>query len=88
MDPAPQPSFNPESFRASLTDALAPDGSLTLLPETKIRTLSVWDSIASVSIVAMVYAEYDVQISGKELMGCETVSAVSDLVAEKLAASL
>ena len=88
MDSTSQPTFNPESFRRSLAYALAPDGSLTLEPETKIRSLPVWDSIASVSIVAMVYAEHDVQISGEELMGCETVSAVSDLVAQKLAASL
>ncbi len=80
-------SFDPELFRQSLAAALATDGSLVLDPDTEFRELSVWDSIASVSIVAMVYAEYDVQISGEELMRCTTVASISDLVEAKLASA-
>ena len=87
MEPEVSSSFDSESFRGSLAEALAPGHSLLLESDTRFRHLQVWDSIASVSIVAMVYARHDVQISGEELMACETVGAISDLVAAKLAAA-
>ncbi len=52
--------------------------------ETRFREISEWDSLASVSTVAMIYAEYDVQISGAELTGCETLNELMSLVQNKI----
>ena len=77
-------TFSNESFRDNLADAINPDAGLSLDDNTMIRQLKGWDSVASVSVVAMVYAEYDIQISGDELVGCETVGKLADLVRSKL----
>ncbi len=71
-------------FRDNLADAIDPDAGLTLDDDTMIRQLKGWDSVASVSVVAMVYAESDVQISGDELVACETVGKLAGLVQSKL----
>lgn len=51
---------------------------------TNFRALEAWDSLASVSTAAMIYAEYDVQVSGDELATCETVQDLIALVDEKM----
>ena len=76
--------FSAEPFRNHLADAINPGGALSLDEGTRIRDLEGWDSIASVSVVAMIYAEYEVQVSGDELLGCETVEQLSGLVRGKL----
>ena len=83
VDPGSE-TFSNELFRDNLADAINPGAGLTLDDNTVIRQLKGWDSVASASVVAMVYAEYDVQISGDELVGCETVGKLADLVQSKL----
>lgn len=83
VDPGSE-TFSNELFRDNLADAINPGGGLALDDQTMIRQLKGWDSVASVSVVAMIYAEYDVQISGDELVGCETVGKLAELVRSKL----
>lgn len=52
--------------------------------ETAFRELSEWDSLASVMIVAEIYADYGVQVSGDELGACRTVGDLKSLVQAKL----
>jgi acyl carrier protein len=59
--------------------------NLTL--DCDFRAFDAWDSLASVSAVAMIYAEYDVQVSGDELRSCNTIGELMNLVQEKQAAS-
>ncbi len=54
-----------------------------LFLETEFRKISEWDSLASVSTVAMIYAEYDVQVSGAELTECETLNELMLLIKQK-----
>lgn len=46
-------------------------GSIT--PETSFRNMPDWSSMHTLIIIALVDAEYDVLLSGKELLGLETV---------------
>ena len=77
-------TFSRESFRENLADAVDPGSAVELSDDTCFRELETWDSIASVSVVAMIYAEYDVQVSGDELVGCETAAQLAALVQGKL----
>lgn len=52
--------------------------------ETAYRELSEWDSLASVMIVAEVYADYGVQISGEELETCRCLADLKALIESKL----
>lgn len=52
--------------------------------ETAFRELPEWDSLASVMIVADVYADYGVQISGEELESCRTSADLKALIESKL----
>lgn len=79
-------SIDSDTFVDAVTEAFdISDGNLAL--DTQFKTLEQWDSLASVSTVAMVYANYDVQISGNELVGCTTVADILELVTAKLPAT-
>lgn len=51
---------------------------------TVLRDLDGWDSLTSVMLVAEIYADYGVQVSGEELEGCRTPGDLKSLVQEKL----
>lgn len=70
-------------FLQSVTEAFefrAEDLSL----DTRFQEQAAWDSLVSVSTVAMIYAEYDTQVSGDELVSCETLGALKQLIEKKL----
>jgi acyl carrier protein len=52
--------------------------------ETAFRELPEWDSLASVMIVAEVYADYGVQIAGEELESCRSLADLKALIESKL----
>lgn len=58
-----------------------PDMDMTL--DTRFQRLEQWDSLASVSTVAMLYEHYDVQITGDELVACRTVGDLLELVEQR-----
>ncbi len=57
--------------------------NLTL--ECEFKQLDVWDSLASVTTVAMIYAEYDIQVSGNELLACNSLAELMSVIQEKQA---
>ncbi len=59
--------------------------SLTL--ECDYKQLDAWDSLASVTTVAMIYAEYDIQVSGNELLACNSLGELMGVIQEKQAAA-
>lgn len=76
--------FNHEQFIYSIKDAFEePPENLGL--STVLRELGGWDSLTSVMLVAEIYADYRVQISGEEMSGCRTVADLMALVEAKLA---
>jgi len=78
-------SFSIDTFHRHLAGVFDPGTTEPLKEDVRFQDLEKWDSIASVSIVAMIYAEYDVQISGDELVSCETVDQLTNIVRGKLA---
>jgi acyl carrier protein len=61
-----------EEFEEAVED-IEP-GSLTAA--TKYRELKVWDSLAVLTVIAMVDAEYDVRLKADTLKNCETLEAL------------
>jgi acyl carrier protein len=79
-------TMNPESFINNMQEAFDNRvDNLTL--DSDFRTLAEWDSLASVSTVAMIYAEYDVQVSGDELVACSNLSELMRIIEDKQAES-
>jgi len=80
------PNLNPDSFVAGMRTAFEhPPENLSLA--STLRQLQGWDSLAAVMLVAEIYADYRVQISGEELRTCETVADLFALVQAKVRAS-
>jgi acyl carrier protein len=52
--------------------------------ETVFRELPEWDSLASVMVVAEVYADYGVQIDSEEIASCRTLADLKGLIESKL----
>ena len=76
-------SFDPEKFLASIPRAFEKPPHLSLT--SPLRKLDGFDSLASVMLVAEIYADYRVNVSGEEMRACETVAELADLVRSKLA---
>ena len=55
----------------------------TLQPETQYHKIAQWDSLALLCLLAMIDCEYDTQIGGMELKGCDTLRDIFDLIAFK-----
>lgn len=86
MSTPPENAIDRSEFFEHLRDAFD-DRADNLTEDTVLREEEGWDSIASVSIVAMVFAEYDVQITGDELAACNTPADLIKLIEEKRSAS-
>ncbi|NCQ17084.1 MAG: acyl carrier protein [Ignavibacteria bacterium CG_4_8_14_3_um_filter_37_9] len=65
-----------EKIETSL-DGLTPG---TITPETEFRSLEMWDSLADLTLLAMVDAEYDVAISGGELRNFNTIQDIINFI--------
>lgn len=55
----------------------------TVRPETVLRDLPQWDSLAVLTTLAMVDAEYDVSLTANELAEQRTMQELFDFVREK-----
>jgi acyl carrier protein len=58
-----------------------PVGSIS--PDTEFRQLEQWDSLAALTIMAMVNAEYDVELAAEELKNSKTIEDIFRVVAAK-----
>jgi acyl carrier protein len=77
------PAIDPAQFLESITDAF--DLRVSNLDlSTPFRQLKEWDSMVSVSIVAAAYANYDVQVSGDDLLSCNTLNDLKHLIESRL----
>ena len=75
-----QRSLSPHALLHNAVEAIEPD---SLTAGTVFTDLPEWDSLAALSVLAMVDAEYETEISGKELRGCKTLQDLFDVVRSK-----
>ncbi|MBI3744314.1 MAG: acyl carrier protein [Chloroflexi bacterium] len=67
-------------FYAKLGEVLEVD---EVQPSDDIRSLPEWDSLAALSVIAMVNTEYRVTLTAADLKSAGSAQALHDLVASK-----
>ena len=67
-------------FIRHFEDAIEGIESGSLTSDTSFKEIPEWDSLAALSILAMVDAEYDTAISGNEIRACQTLQDLFDVV--------
>lgn len=72
-----------EKFIEDFEDAVEDVDPGSLNADTVYQELSVWDSLAVLTVIAMLDAEYDVRLKADALKGCGTVGALFALVAAR-----
>lgn len=53
-------------------------------PDTVFRDLPQWDSLAVLTTLAMIDAEYEVSVSANELAECATIFDLFEIVKERV----
>lgn len=64
----------------SAVEGIAPS---SLDPDVELESLEEWDSLAALSVLAMVDAEYETEISGNELRRCKTIRDIYSVIESK-----
>jgi acyl carrier protein len=55
----------------------------TLNPSDELANFPEWDSLSVLSVIAMIGANYGVNLTASDLRGAATAQAIRDLVARK-----
>lgn len=63
--------MNLDDFISNFLDQLDDTDSIT--KETEFKTLDEWSSMTALAVIAMIDAEYDVQIKGTDIRDSKTI---------------
>jgi acyl carrier protein len=76
-------ALNVDDFVRNFENAVEGVEPGSLQPETEFTKLEEWDSLAALSVLAMVDAEYETEITGNELRKCKTLQDLFNVVQSK-----
>ncbi len=76
--------MNAEQFLERFAYAIETDSSELSL-DTDYKKLPVWDSLNTLSVIAMADADFGVVLGGKDIENCTTIGDLHQLAASKLA---
>lgn len=68
-----------EQFIPKLADAIEAD-SASLSPDVEYKRLPMWDSLNALALIALVDAEYDVTVTGRDIESTATIQNLWDLI--------
>ena len=71
--------MNVQEFIENFAEAIDVESS-NLTVETEFRTLDEWDSVAYLSVIAMMDEEYDIQIEMSQFKQLKTLGAVAEYI--------
>ena len=71
--------MNVQEFIEKFAEAIDVESS-NLTVETEFRTLDEWDSVAYLSVIAMLDEEYDIQIEMAQFKQLKTLGAVAEYI--------
>ena len=71
--------MNVQEFIEKFAEAIDAETS-ELTVETEFRTLDEWDSVAYLSVIAMMDEEYDIQIEMSQFKQLKTLGAVAEYI--------
>ena len=69
-----------KDFIENFADQFDDTDASELKAETKYKDLEEWSSLIALSIIAMVYEEYDVVIKGDDIRNSETIEDLFNVV--------
>ncbi|MGJ8641372.1 MAG: phosphopantetheine-binding protein [Opitutaceae bacterium] len=72
-----------EAFIEEFEEAVEDVEEGTLSESTIYRNLEQWDSLAVLTVIAMVDSEYEVRLKADDLKSCDTLNALYELVQGK-----
>lgn len=72
------------AFTENLAEAVDGMDTSGLSPETPLRDIPQWDSLAVLTCIAMCDMEYSVSLTATEIQGCATLGDLHALVASKV----
>lgn len=70
-----------QTFIEKFAEAVDVDASV-LAAETEFRNLDEWDSVAYISVIAMMDEEYDIQIEMAQFKQLKTLGAIAAYIEE------
>ena len=68
-----------QTFIEKFAEAVDVDASV-LTAETEFRNLDEWDSVAYISVIAMMDEEYDIQIEMPQFKQLKTLGAIAEYI--------
>ena len=68
-----------QTFIEKFAEAVDVDASV-LTAETEFRNLDEWDSVAYISVIAMMDEEYDIQIEMAQFKQLKTLGAIAEYI--------
>lgn len=71
--------MNVQEFIEKFAEAIDTEAS-ALTAETEFRTLDEWDSVAYISVIAMMDEEYDIQIEMPTFKTLKTLGAIAEYI--------
>ena len=71
--------MNVQDFIEKFAEAIEVDSS-DLTAETEFRNLDEWDSVAYLSVIAMIDEEYDMQIEMPTFKTLKTLGAIAEYI--------
>lgn len=69
-----------ENFIRNFAEQLDETSVEALVPETRFRELNDWNSLAALSIIAMIDEEYGKSISGESFKNSQTIQDLFDQI--------
>lgn len=70
-------------FIKKLAEELESISADEIKPETNLRSLPQWSSMYALIIIALIDTEYNVTITGEDLIGLQSVQELFDLVVSR-----
>lgn len=68
--------MNTEDFISKFAEAIEIEDASALTPVTEFRSLDEWDSLAYLSVIAMLDEEYDIQIENAVFKQLKTLGDI------------
>lgn len=71
-------------FIKKFAEVLDDTDASVLKSETKFRELDEWSSLTALGVIAMADEEFDVELTGNEMRGANTIKELFDLITSKV----
>jgi acyl carrier protein len=71
-------------FVKNFTEQLDDTDLSTITPETNFRDIEEWDSLTSLSVIAMVDDEYSVKLTGEDFRNSKTIADLFNIVNSRI----